>query len=80
VNDPPEKAYYRYVENRPCGYCGEHNTVEGHDACLGILPGMMNACCRHGNTKDSYIQFDEESVVCGSAAVEIMEIIKIQKI
>jgi hypothetical protein len=34
--------------DRPCGYCGKPNTPEGHDACLGTLPGVMNACCGHG--------------------------------
>lgn len=42
---------------RPCGHCGQHNTAEGHDACLGTLPGVMNACCGHGDVGDAYVQF-----------------------
>tara|TARA_Y100001963_G_C6762797_1_gene440458 strand:+ start:1147 stop:1542 length:396 start_codon:yes stop_codon:yes gene_type:complete len=45
-------------ENRPCGYCGKHNTPKGHDACLGELPGVINACCGHGERNVSYIQFE----------------------
>lgn len=29
--------------NRPCGHCGRVNTAEGHDGCLGVLPGVVNA-------------------------------------
>ncbi|WP_319517270.1 hypothetical protein [uncultured Martelella sp.] len=42
---------------RPCGHCGRHNTVEGHDACLGTLPGVANACCGHGRRREAYAQF-----------------------
>lgn len=42
---------------KPCAYCGEPPTPEGHDACLGTLPGVANACCGYGNTDDAYVQF-----------------------
>jgi len=42
---------------RPCGNCGLHFTEEGHDGCLGTLPGVMNACCGHGNINEAYIQY-----------------------
>jgi hypothetical protein len=58
---------WRYVDNnepvaetfkdRPCGNCGQLPTPEGHDACLGALPGVANACCGHGNPEDAYIVF-----------------------
>lgn len=35
---------------RPCVRCGELPTPEGHDACLGELPGVSSACCGHGAT------------------------------
>ena len=44
-------------KERPCGHCGKHNTAEGHDGCLGTLPGVLNACCGHGNPAEAYIQF-----------------------
>lgn len=43
--------------DRPCGKCGKPNTPEGHDACLGTLPGVMNACCGHGDKSAGYVQF-----------------------
>lgn len=42
---------------RPCGYCNFTNTQEGHDGCFGRLPGVMNACCGHGDSRLAYIQF-----------------------
>ena len=42
--------------DRPCGHCGMGRTADGHDGCLGVLPGVMNACCGHGNESEAYIQ------------------------
>lgn len=33
---------------RPCPHCGSLPTPEGHDACLGAIPGAAGACCGHG--------------------------------
>lgn len=33
---------------RPCPQCGMLQTPEGHDPCLGTIPGAMSACCGHG--------------------------------
>lgn len=52
-------------KTRPCGKCGEHPTPEGHDPCLGTLPGVMNACCGHGDREEAYITFDDGTVVRG---------------
>jgi hypothetical protein len=41
----------------PCGHCGKENTPEGHDGCVGTLPGVMNACCGHGAIGEAYVQF-----------------------
>lgn len=35
-------------EPRPCPRCGRMPTPEGHDACLGRIPGATSACCGHG--------------------------------
>ena len=43
--------------SRPCGHCGMASTAEGHDGCLGTLPGAMNACCGHGSAREAYVQF-----------------------
>lgn len=42
------KACWGPNDRRPCKKCGKEPTAEGHDACLGILPGVASACCGHG--------------------------------
>lgn len=66
---------YRFVDNnelvelthidRPCGNCGKYRTEDGHDPCLSNLPGVTNACCGHGNKKESYVQFENGVVLRG---------------
>lgn len=57
VTDPDEPL--------PCVRCGRSPTPEGHDACLGYLPGVESACCGHGITegriayKDGHIEEEE---------------------
>ena len=60
VSDDPQRA---------CGHCGKLVTPEGHDGCLGTLPGVTNACCGHGQDGDAYIQFDDGRAIRGSEAV-----------
>ena len=50
---------------RNCGFCGEGNTVEDHDGCLGTLPNVRNACCGHGQVEESYVQFEDGSEARG---------------
>ena len=45
-------------QDRPCGKCGESFTEDGHDPCIANLPGVMNACCGHGDDSEAYIQFE----------------------
>ncbi len=61
---------WRFVENRQrikdsqplsCGRCGCKPTLEGHDACLGTLPGVKFACCGHG-VDEGYIMW-KDSVI-----------------
>ena len=42
--------------DRLCGHCGLPNRGDGYDACLGELPGVMNACCGHGDITQAYVQ------------------------
>ncbi len=63
-------------DTRPCGYCGKDNTPEGHDGCLGTLPDVMNACCGHGNTNETYLQFWNGKIVRGVKAKMAMEEMK----
>jgi len=63
-------------QSRACGHCGLHNTVEGHDGCLGTLPNIMNACCGHGDVRQAYVQFWDDEVLNGQEAIEKIEELK----
>ncbi|MCO7246415.1 hypothetical protein [Halomonas sp. Mc5H-6] len=60
-------------EERPCGHCGDHCTPEGHDPCLGTLPGVMNACCGHGEANAAYVQFGDRTTVRGQEALSVID-------
>ncbi len=58
---------WRFVKNRQCikdgqplscERCGCKPTPEGHDACLGTLPGIKAACCGHGVNKGCVVWKD----------------------
>ncbi len=53
----------KWIEH--CVNCGLANTIEGHDGCLGTLPGVEHACCGHGNPEYSYIRFESGQVITG---------------
>ena len=38
-----------------CRECGLKRDEDGHDPCLGTLPGVMNACCGHGKIRLWYL-------------------------
>ena len=52
---------------RPCTHCGLETPLgEGEvDPCLGVLPGVDNACCGHGERSESFIRFTNGVVVEG---------------
>lgn len=52
---------------RPCKKCGKVFPLgEGEvDPCLGVLPGVDNACCGHGISKASYIRFTNGMIIQG---------------
>lgn len=65
-----EEGHWVYADNgerlpatggkiRPCKKCDKLFPLgEGEvDPCLGILPGVDNACCGHGVRESSYIRF-----------------------
>jgi hypothetical protein len=52
-------------ECRSCKRCGETWEIEGGDKCLGILPGVNNACCGHGVRSRSYVRFDNGVTIRG---------------
>lgn len=53
-----------------CAKCKKGPTIEGHDGCLGTLPGqIMNACCGHGNDKQAYVQYFDGKRIAGDDAI-----------
>jgi len=58
---------------RSCGYCNQFPTKEGHDACIGILNNVMNACCGHGKDDEAYIQFLNGVCIRGKEALIIIK-------
>lgn len=54
---------------RTCGACERPNRADGHDACIGVLPHVRNACCGHGSPSEAYVQFDDGSVLRGALAL-----------
>ena len=63
-------------KNRKCGHCNSEFTTEGHDACLGTLIGVMNACCGHGVNSEASVQFLDGSMIHGEDAKTILDILK----
>ncbi|SET42081.1 hypothetical protein SAMN05216389_1116 [Oceanobacillus limi] len=72
TKEPTEETW----QQRACGHCHKHATTEGHDACLGTLPGVMNACCGHGQDDEAYVQFLDTSIIRGCDSLEIMNILR----
>lgn len=68
------KTVADHWEAMPCGHCQKHNTPEGHDACVGTLPNVSNACCGHGETTEAYIQFVNGDRVHGQKALDLIEV------
>lgn len=65
TSEPTEKMH----KKRPCGQCGEYATEDGHDACIGTLQGVMNACCGHGLIEEAYVQFWNRTTIHGYDAI-----------
>ena len=82
-----EDGQWRYLDNmeptadnpRKCGSCDDKDREDGHDACIGELKGLMNACCGHGQQRTAYVQFLDGTGVHGVDATTIIEILKRQK-
>jgi len=50
------------------------------DECLGMLPGVANACCGHGDVREAYVQFLDGSVIRGYDAAVVQEILKSDRV
>ncbi len=57
---------------RPCPTCASMPTVEGHDGCLGTLPGVRFACCGHGDSDCAYVMFEDGHTIRGVDALTFM--------
>ena len=57
---------------KPCARCGRFPTAEGHDACLGVLDGVLNACCGHGSEDSAYVELRGGVILRGKPAIEKM--------
>lgn len=62
--------------DRSCGHCHRRQTVEGHDACLGTLPEVKNACCGHGRIAEAYVQLPNGKTVRGRDAAKLVTQLK----
>ena len=60
------------VQRTPCVKCGKLPSKENHDACLGTLPGVIDACCGHGVT-EAYINFENGVTIRGSLVIEFVQ-------
>lgn len=64
---------------RSCSHCKQYCTPEGHDACLGTLPGVTNACCGHGILEDTFVQICGGEFVVGETAAKIIEVLRTER-
>ena len=64
VSDDPDPA---------CGQCGRRSTPEGHDGCLGTLPGVRAACCGHGHKEEAYVSLVAGRRLSGREAIAWIE-------
>jgi len=55
-------------EDTRCAKCGALSNKNGHDACIGTLGNVLNACCGHG--EEGYIQFDNGVTIRGIFTIE----------
>lgn len=61
----------------PCAHCGLESRQYEPDPCLGVLPGVANACCGHGNSKDAYVQFLNGVIIRGFDRLDHVDPVRI---
>jgi len=62
---------YKSLKNLKCPKCNKEATEDGHDPCLGALPGVRAACCGHGIDEIyGYIWFKNDIHISGHFTVE----------
>ena len=62
-----------------CKRCGKERGYDLVDPCLkGFIPGVIHACCGHGDVDQCYIMFENRVRVGGKAAYQFLEEYKFQ--
>jgi hypothetical protein len=75
------RSYLECSRNTPdtdrspeCPRCGNVKECNGEpDQCLGLLPGVVDACCGHGSREQSYVHFQNGIVLEGFVVGAKME-------
>lgn len=63
---------------RACAYCGQEYDGSdgwgGPDPCLGLLPGVISACCGHGVNRPyrPYVWREDGRAYAVAEAIEVM--------
>lgn len=59
------EAIEQSQEGWVCPECGMTRGADGHDPCLGELPGVKFACCGHGKKGycEGYIYFENGKII-----------------
>ncbi len=70
------RARVGVVSKRRCTACFITERPDGHDPCLGELPGVMNACCGHGDDSGAYVQLIGGRCVRGKKALKLAYLLK----
>ena len=58
---------------RSCAHCGRPpiavpGIVGRVDACIGVVPGVVRACCGHGEPDDAYVVYKDGTTIRGRQA------------
>lgn len=54
-----------------CKHCGkEVESFDSVDPCIGLIEGVDNACCGHGNEVFAYVSFKNGETIRGKDAIE----------
>lgn len=52
---------------------------EEPDPCLGLLPGVVEACCGHGRPERGYVMFQDGTLLRGFRRIEHHDLAKVKE-
>ncbi len=64
------------INQGECDKCKMMPNDDDTDACMGVLPGVMNACCGHGKSSSAYVQFSPRVRLSGRTALACMWVLR----